>query len=272
MSRPSAFAWLLWASALHAQPLAPAPKPPDAGLQPAPGTLLPLDLAFTDSEGRAVRLRDYFGSRPVLLVPGYYRCPQLCGLLMHGLLESLHDGHVQPGSYRLLRVSIDPGETPGDARIRATVDLAYARHLAAPGANVPALDLLTGPAASVQALTQRIGYRYERTDPAGDGSTSFAHPAAAIVLTPEGRVSSYLDGIRFEPELLRLAIERAGEGRIGGPPALSERIALLCAHIDPRLGRHSTAVLRGLQATGVGLVLALALLCWRQSVRRRRRA
>jgi protein SCO1/2 len=266
MSRLGPLPALLWAAALHAQPLAPAPTPPDAGQQPALGVQLPLDLPFHDSEGRAVPLRSYFGDRPVLLVPGYYRCPQLCGLLMQGLLESLHDGDVPPASYRLLRVSIDPAETPADARARGAVDLAYARHLAAPGRppETPALDLLTGPPASLRALTQRLGYRYEPTDTRTDEGAAFAHPATAIVLTPQGRVSSYLNGIRFEPEALRMAVNRAALGRVGGAPGLDERLALLCAHIDPRLGRHSEAVLRGLQAVGVGVAVALAVLFWRQ--------
>lgn len=241
---------LLWAAGLQALPLAPAPTPPAAGVQPAVGALLPLDLPFTDSAGRAVTLRESFGDRPVLLVLGYYRCAQLCGLLMQGLLEGLHG--LPARNYRLLRVSIDPTETPADARAREAVDLAYARHL---GGEPPTLQLLTGPSAAL--LARRVGYRYERSDDAG-----FAHPAVAFVVTPQGRISSALNGIRFEPAELRLALSLAAEGRTR--PSLGDRIALLCAHFDPRLGRHSAAVLHGLQVTGVALALGLALLFWRQ--------
>lgn len=245
---------LLWSAALHAQPLAPTPTPPDAGVQPELGAQLPLDLPFTDSDGHAVTLRQSFGDRPVLLVLGYYRCPQLCGLLMQGLLEGLHD--LPARSYRLLRVSIDPAETPADARARGAIDLAYARHL---GGELPALQLLTGPSASL--LARRAGYRFERID-----NTGFAHPAVALVLTPEGRISSALNGIRFEPAELRLALSQAAEHRVS--PSLGDRVALLCAHLDPRLGRHSSAVLHGLQVIGASLALGLALLFWRQRAAR----
>ena len=39
---------------------------------------VPLDLAFRDEAGQPVKLGDYFGDKPVILVLAYYRCPMLC--------------------------------------------------------------------------------------------------------------------------------------------------------------------------------------------------
>jgi hypothetical protein len=66
---------------------------------------------------------------------------------------------------------------------------------------------------------------------------------------------------------LRAALTQAGLGHIDSRPTPADPVALLCAHIDPRLGRHSAAVLHGLQVMGVLLVLALATLYWRQTTR-----
>lgn len=274
----AARSWRLWlalglavaALAVHAQALAPQPRPPDAGVQPALDAQLPLDLPFTDSEGRPATLRDAFGDRPVLLVLGYYRCPQLCGLLMHGLLDSLHRAGLPRERYRVLRVSIDPAETPADARARRAADLAYAHFLegADPAPQPLALQLFTGPAASVRALTRAVGYRYQRSTGRDDDGAAFAHPAVVVVVTPEGRVSRYLGGVQFDPWELRLALTEADQGHIGTLAGLAQRVALLCAHVDPRLGRHSAAVLQGVRAMGVLLVLALAALWWWQAVRR----
>ncbi len=78
-------------------------------------------------------------------------------------------------------------------------------------------------------------------------------------------------GVRFDPIELRLALVEADRGRIG---ALTERLALLCAHLDPRLGRHSAAVLAAVQWLGLGsLALLAVLLGWpplRQALRERR--
>ena len=256
-------AWLLaavgvlLASVAAAQPLAPQPVPPDAAIEQRLDAALPTDLPFTDSEGRTLRLRDVAGARPLLLVLGYYRCPQLCGLLMQSLLQSLHTSGLPSDAYRIVRISIDPGDTPATAHARRDIDLAFARQL---GGEPPQLDLLVGEPAAVASLARCVGYRYSRTDVVDEAP--FAHPAAVIVVTPAGRVSRYLMGVSFEPRELRGAIVDASAERIG---SWTERIALLCAHLDPRLGRHSAAVLRGMQGLGVGLVLLLGALLWRSS-------
>ena len=82
------------ASQAQAQPVT-IPAPPPASVRQALGEPLPMDLPLTDSSGRAVHLGDAFNDgRAVLLVLGYYRCPQLCGLVMHDLLHALHDAKV----------------------------------------------------------------------------------------------------------------------------------------------------------------------------------
>src|SRR5690349_1582810 len=111
-----AFAFAFGAAA--AQPLA-LPPPPDAGLEQRIGAYLPLDSEVTDEAGHLRRLADLVdGTRPVLLVPGYYRCAQLCGLVMRGLLEALHAGGMPRTRWRIVGIGIDPQETPADARAR----------------------------------------------------------------------------------------------------------------------------------------------------------
>src|SRR5215475_4161872 len=52
---------------------------------------LPLDLIFRDESGRASRLGDYFGDKPVILSLIYYDCPMLCTMSLNGLVNSLSD-------------------------------------------------------------------------------------------------------------------------------------------------------------------------------------
>jgi protein SCO1/2 len=248
-------------------PLAPAPAAPAAALSQHLGAALPPELPFVDSDGHAVRLASSFGGPPVILVLGYYRCPQLCGLVAQGLLEALRATGLPADASRIVFVSIDPDETPGDATARLKVDLDYARFLAGGDAAAPPpfLRLLTGSRESIAALARAVGYSWERTS--GDAATAgarFAHPAAAIVLTPDGRVSSYLMGVRFAPPEVRAALVEAGGGRIG---SLSERVALLCAHVDLHLGRRSAAVLAGVRVALLTTLLGLAFVVWRRQRR-----
>jgi protein SCO1/2 len=258
---------LLLAAAAAAQPLA-LPAAPSAAIEQRIGAQLPLDMKLVDDTGRAVRLGDYFtGERPVLLVLGYYQCPQLCGLLMHGLLEGLQDSGLPRRQWRIVGVSIDPQDTPATARARRELDRAYADFLlGSRQADAPLdLHLLVASAADSQRLARRVGFDYTGTA-AGDhaalkAGARFAHPAAVMVVTPRGEVSRYFMGITFEPAELRSALAGARGGALG---VVTDRIALLCAHFDPAVGRHSAAVMNGLRLLGLVGVVAFAAWGWRR--------
>jgi protein SCO1/2 len=232
--------------------------PPPASFTQRLGAELPLSGTFVDADGRALTLSDAFGSKPVVLVLGYWRCPNLCGLAMHGVLEALAGTGLPRSGYRVLGVSIDPDETPADARARQRVDADYAAQLAPGSAEPLDLRLLVGSAASVEALATSVGFGHVRDD--AGGASRYAHPAGFVVLTPDGRVSRYFFGVRFDARALRLALVEAAAGRIGD---LADRLLLLCAHFDPRTGRYSGAVLAGLRGVGLALALALAGYAWR---------
>jgi protein SCO1 len=267
MIRPfaaAAFALLLAASAA-AQPLA-LPAAPAAAIEQRIGAQLPLDMKLVDDLGGVVRLGDYFdGERPVLLVLGYYQCPQLCGLLMHGLLEGLQESKVSRRQWRIVGVSIDPQDTPATARARRELDRAYADFLlGSRQADAPLdLHLLVAAPGDLRRLARRVGFGYSATasnDRAAlQAGARFAHPAAVMVVTPRGEVSRYFMGINFAPAELRSGLARARGGAVG---VMSERIALLCAHFDPTVGRHSGAVMNGIRLLALIGVTGFAAWAW----------
>ena len=123
-------------SALLAQPAYPSARAssvdPTSDL-PAPlrgigidqrlGDHMPLDTAFRDEAGRAVRLRDYFGSKPVLLSLAYFECPMLCTQVLNGLVSSLRPLTFDVGKeFTVLTVSFDARDT---AEAAATKKAAY---------------------------------------------------------------------------------------------------------------------------------------------------
>ncbi|MES2184047.1 MAG: SCO family protein [Pseudomonadota bacterium] len=230
------------------------------------GAQLPLELPLRDADGRTVRLGAFFvPGRPVVLVPGYYRCPNLCGTLMQGVLESLADTGLPRSAYTVVGFSIDPAETPADASARQAGDRGYAAAYGSrtvPSGMLPPVDLhlLLGSDASTAMLADAIGFGYRRAGAGSDAAgatTDYQHAAGFLVVTPQGVVSRYLMGVRFEPRDLRLALVEASSGRVG---TLSDRIALLCAHFDPATGRYSTAVMAAFRIGGV--LLALGLTGW----------
>jgi protein SCO1 len=223
------------------------------------GNQVPLGLAFRDEAGRPVRLADYFGRRPVLLVLAYYHCPMLCDMVLSGVAGNLRTLTLKPGEqFDVVVASIDPKETPAQAVAakRRTLDH-YARDK-----NGVGWHFLTGPQESITALAESVGFRYVYDAELNQ----FAHAAGVVFLTPEGRVSRYLYGIEFSPRDVRLAlIESAGQ-KIG---SLADQVLLYCFHYDPKVGRYGAAVLNivrgGAILTVLGIVLMIVLLRRRET-------
>jgi protein SCO1/2 len=257
------FALALWFAccAATAQPLA-LPPPPQARLDEHIGAHVPLDVAVTDDTGRREQLSDLVdGTKPVLLVPGYYRCPQLCGLVMHGLLDALQASGAARNHWRIVGISLDPRERAVDARTRRDMDLAYASSLPGGAGAQAAIDLrlLTLQPAELARVTAAIGDRFDIAS--GESAQAIAHPATVVLLTPRGKVAGYFNGVGIEPGELRVALADAAGDRLR---AVSARVALLCAHFDPHVGRLSGAVMSGLRVGSAVLVIALAGWCWRR--------
>jgi protein SCO1/2 len=232
------------------------PPQPAASFAPDLGARLPLDAVLRDEAGAALPLGALFGSAPVVLVPGYYSCPNLCSTLFEGVVQALALSGMAAGSYRLVGFSIDPQDGAAAAAGRRR---AYAALLPGDAAD---LRMLTGDAAALARIEQALGYRAPR-DPA---SGEFAHAAGFVVADPEGRIVRYFPGVRFDPAALRTALAdaRAGRSESGaGAKSLGERLLLLCTHYDPAVGRHSGAAMAAVRAGVLLAVLGLAGAMWR---------
>ena len=98
---------------------APSRAPPilrEVGVVQRLGPAPSLDAIFQDEQGRAVRLGQYFGKRPVVLVLAYYNCPMLCTQVLNGMLASLKTLSFDAGKeFEVVTVSFDPREKPADA-------------------------------------------------------------------------------------------------------------------------------------------------------------
>jgi protein SCO1 len=211
------------------------------------GQRVPLDTVFRDEAGRPVRLGEYFGRRPVVLVFAYYDCPMLCTLVINGLSSALAVVSLNPGrDFEIVTVSFDPRDTPATASVKKAAYLErYKRAGAAEG-----WHFLVGDQPAIDALTRAAGFRY-----VWDRDTKqFAHPTGVIVLTPDGRLARYLFGIEYGPRDLRFGIVEASEGRVGTP---ADALLLYCFHYDPMTGRYGFVIMRAIRLAGGATVLAI---------------
>lgn len=261
-ARPAMLAaWtLLWLALCRwpaaAQPLH-LPAPPAARFAPVIGTRLPFEAVLRDEQGAALRLGSLFGRAPVVLVPGYYTCPNLCSTVFEGVLQALALSGLPAGSYRLAGISVDPRDGAAAARARHG---AYASLL--PG-GAGDLRLLTADAATLARVEAALGYR-ATPDPAGG---ELAHAAGFVVAGADGRIARFFPGVRFEPAALRAAVLAAGAGQ-AQPFAAGERLLLLCAHYDPAVGVHGAAALAAVRAGALLAAFGLGGWIWRRRARK----
>lgn len=228
------------------------------------GEPLPLDLPFRDETGKAVRLGDYFGAKPVLLALVYFRCPVLCPQIIIGTAAAMKGIPYEPGrDFEIVFVSFDPEDTAERAAEKKSAAVArYGKPSSAAG-----WHFLTGEADSIRRLTAAAGFRYA-WDPT---IQQFAHASGIIVATPDGHLARYLYGVEYAPKDLKLALFEAGEGRIGG---LSEKLMLLCFNYDAALGKYTIATLLSIKvvATVTLAVLIFSIVWMLRSERRQARA
>lgn len=211
---------------------------------------VPLDLTFTDEDGKTVKLGDYFnGTQPVVLQMGYFRCPMLCGLVLNAAMDGLGDVEdLSAGKdFQLVAVSINPNESHELARIKKE---GYLLEYNRPGAS-RGFHFLVGDAANTKALADAVGFQYRLQE-----SGEYSHAAVLFVLTPDGRVSKYLYGVKYEPRTLRYALMEGAEGRIG---TTLERFILWCHAYDPDRGGYVLLASRIMQLGGVVMVFVLVI-------------
>jgi protein SCO1/2 len=219
----------------------------NVGIDQNLGTVIPLDAIFNDEQGRAVRLGDELSTRPAVLVLVYYQCPMLCTMVLNDLVRAMRAMPETVGKdFDVITVSFDPRDTPTLATQKKKNYLAQYNR---PGVE-NGWHFLTGQQASITALTDAVGFHYV-WDPKYQ---IYAHASGIMVLTPGGKLSRYFYGIDYAPKDLRLALDDASGGHVGG---LADEILLYCFCYDPATGKYGLAISRLLKTGGVLTVLAL---------------
>jgi protein SCO1/2 len=216
--------------------------------------LVPLELEFRDENGARVQLGDYFQHKPVVLMFAYYECPNLCGLVLNGLAESLQRLKFNVGDeFQVVTVSIDPRDTPKSAANKKEKYVTQNSKL------TTGWHFLTGDQTSIDRLAQATGFQY-----AYDAQQDqYAHPTGLMVLTPEGKISRYFYGIDFPSQDLQFALMEASQDRIGSP---IDQVLLRCYHYDPATGTYTLAIMKVVRLIGLASALALgAFIKWQMA-------
>ena len=224
---------------------------------------LPLSATFRDDHGNAVTLRDVLPKdRPAILQIGYMKCPMLCSLVMNALVRGIQDMDWTVGQqYDIIALSVNPKEGPDLAEGKKAGYVAeYGRPRSAAG-----WHFLTGEESSIRSVTDAVGFEYRMQE-----NGEYSHAAGIFILTPDGRLSRVLYGVKYDSANVRMALLEASQGKVG---TTLDRIILWCHIYDAQAGGYVVMAMRVMQLGGVLTLMllggGLGWFWWRESQARR---
>ena len=209
---------LLTLSALHSAD--------QLGINEKLGQMVPLDLTFIDENSNKVTLAEMMDGKPTIITLNYFRCAGICTPQLDDLSKTLAKLDLAENTdYKVLTISFAEDETPALAAAKRK------NHLHAIGRDYvqDAWHFLIGENNSSAVLASKVGFVYEKTV-SPKGVVDYIHPAALIILSPEGKVTRYLNGIDQLPFDVKMALVEASQGRVG--PTIAKTL-LYCFAYDP---------------------------------------
>lgn len=175
---------------------------PEVGIVEKLGNQIPLDLTFTNTEGKQFKLREVI-NKPTILSFVYYHCPGICSPLLGGLVDLVDQTNLVPGKdYQILTIGFDHRETWDKAQKWKEQHLKLLERKIDPNSWI----FSVGDSLSIQKATNAAGFYFK-----SDGKNDYIHAAGIFILTPTGKLSNYMFGTEFNPVNLKTALMEAKE-------------------------------------------------------------
>lgn len=224
------------------------PELMDVGVSEALDVKLPLEAKFVDHTGKLVKLGDYVdGVHPTVVIFAYHTCPTLCSLVQEGVVKAMKGVEWNLGEkFNAITISIDPKDTAEiAAKKRTELVGTYGRAV-----SDRAWAFLTTPDNdTIEEVTKYAGWRYYYNE----SQKQYAHPAAILLLKPNGNIARYLYGIEIDPKDMRLGLIEASEGK---SVSTMDRALLYCFQYDGHKRKYTMMATRVMQIGG-GVTVAL---------------
>ena len=183
---------------------------------------LPDSISLINENGQQVWLTDVI-DKPTIINFVYYRCPGICSPLMEAVAGVMDKSDLAPGvDYQVLTISFDPTETI-DLGIRKKANYLNLMTNKVEEAKKGWL-FFTSDSASIVRATNATGFKYKRT------GNDYLHAASLTVVSKEGKITRYLNGMYFLPFEWKMAIVEASKGQSG--PTLN-KVLRFCYSYDP---------------------------------------
>jgi len=199
----------------------------EVGIDEKLGEYIPMDAEFLESDSTKVKLGEII-TKPTILALVYYHCPDICSPMLTELSSLVDKIQLEPlKDFQVVTVSFDDKETPSVARLWKKNYLFPIKR------NFPesAWNFLTGDSVNIEKLTNSLGFYYKRS-----GENDFIHASTLVAISPDGKISRYLFGLKFNPFDVKLALIDAQRGKTN--PTIA-KVLQFCYSYDPE-GRNYT--------------------------------
>ena len=181
---------------------------------------IPESLTIIDTAGNEVSLRQLI-DKPTVLMWVYYRCPGLCSPLMTSMAELISKTDLELGKdFQVITVSFDPTEGSPLAISKRKNYL----HLLTRQVDESGWLFYTADSANAKIGTELTGFRYKKA------GNDYMHSAALIMISPDGKITRYLQGTYFLPFEFKMAIAETAQGKSG--PTIY-KVLQFCYTYDP---------------------------------------
>lgn len=203
------------------------------------------DVTLINQSGEKVKLKELI-DKPTILNLVYYECPGICSPLMNGIADFVGQLDMKIGKdYQVLTVSFD--HTEG-------TELASRKHTNYMKQIDKEIDetgwtFYTADSMDIQNLTKSVGFKFMRSS-----KDVYAHSATLVVLSPEGKITRYLNGTYFLPFEVKMSIVEAAEGKVG---STVNRVLQYCYNYDPKGQKY---VLNITKITGTFMIFVAVII------------
>jgi len=211
------------------------------------GAYVPLDLTFLDENGKSRTLKEYMDGKPTMITLNYFKCAGICGPQLADMAKMLSKLDLAENTdYKVLTISFAEDEPVELAKKKRAAYLnAITRDFVQ-----DAWHFVIGENNSSGILAEKVGFTFKK-DIGPNGAVSYIHPGTLIMLSPEGKVTRYLNGIGQLPFDVKMAVVEAGEGRVG--PTIAKKL-LFCFAYDPK---GKTYIFKWEKVAGVVMTLMM---------------
>ena len=197
------------------------------GIQEKLGETVDINLTFLNEDGKSVTLKKLMNGKPTILTLNYFRCAGICTPQLNELAKVLSRLDLAENTdYKVLTIGFAEDEPVAIAAAkRKNMISSISRNYV-----TDAWRFAIGENNNSHVLSEQVGFVFEKTV-SDAGKVDYIHGAALIILSPEGKITRYLNGVDQLPFDVKMALIEASDGTVG--PTVAKMVEY-CFSYDPK--------------------------------------